>query len=103
MAKERNFIKFVDENKAFGIRWAKVLDDANDGASDTINTSTWAISPTGLTEVNNGKDESNTRTKIRVSGGTAGVIYKLQNTIVLAISGYTLQEYIFIRVTDPIP
>jgi len=102
MANERTFTKHVDENKAFGIRWSGVLADANDGSSDTISTSAWSISPSGLTAVSDGIDTSNTRAKIRVSGGTANTIYKLQNTIVLATSGYTLQDYIFVRVTDPI-
>ena len=103
MANEQKKSKFVAENKNFGIDWATRLSNANDGEADTINTTSWAITPTGLTEVSNTKDNNNTRAKIRVSGGTAGVTYTLENTIVLVTSGYTLHEFIQITVRDVTP
>lgn len=50
--------------------------------SDTINASSWDISPSGLTIVSS--DFSLTTTTIVVSGGTVGTEYCVTNTITTA-------------------
>lgn len=94
----RNFTKTVDEDVPFAINWATLLANENDGAGDTIATSAWSITPTGLTTVSDTVDTGNTRAVIRISGGSAGTTYTLSNTITLTTGGYTLVDFITIRV-----
>lgn len=94
----RNFTKTVDEDLPFAIDWGTLLANEADGAGDTIATSDWVITPSGLTNGGAVVDSADTRTVIQVSGGTSGTTYKLTNTITLTTGGYTLVEYITIRV-----
>lgn len=96
----RHFLKTVNENPPFAIDWGDVLSNENNGLGDTIDTSTWTITPSGLTTVTDSVDSDNTRALIQVSGGTAGITYKLVNAIVLVTGNYTLEDYITIRVTE---
>lgn len=66
----------------YAIEWGTLL--AAEG-EDGIATSTWsASSPTGLTvgEVVASSIDDDTKTIVWVSGGTAGVVYTVTNTIV---------------------
>ena len=97
----RVFEKYVSANQAFFIDWSLYLADANDGAADTLATSVWQAD-SGITVVTS--TNTTTRAKVRVSGGTAGTTYRLENTITLTSSGYTDLAEILIRVkADPIP
>lgn len=97
----RNFEKHVSENRAFAIDWTTALSNAYNGAADTIATSVWQAD-SGITVVSN--SNTTTRAIVRLSGGTAGTTYTLENTITLTDSGYTRIESIRVRVVvDPIP
>lgn len=77
-----------------------VLDFAQDWSnflsSDTISTSTWTVE-TGLT-VDSDANTSTTATAV-ISGGTAGRVYKVQNTITTA-NGLTATETWFLTVKE---
>lgn len=60
----------------YAINWSDFL------AGDSIATSTWAVSPSGLTI--DSETETTTVTTVWVSGGTVGVEYLLTNTITTA-------------------
>lgn len=53
-------------------------------SGETISTSTWTVTPTGLTKDSDSNDT--TTTTIFVSGGTRGKIYRLTNKIVTSKS-----------------
>lgn len=90
----RIFNKFPSENRTFSIDWTNRLANVNDGSADTIATSSWEVA----SGINNVADNvSGNIAIIRVSGGTGGTTYTLENTITLTTSGYTLVD--FIRVT----
>lgn len=61
--------------------------------ADTISSSSWSVSPAGITILSGGQAPSftNTTTTAWFSGGTAGVTYTVTNTITTA-GGRTLQE-----------
>lgn len=69
--------KLKDPNDVidFGIDWTARL-----SGGDSINTSSWSVSPTGLTIDSNSK--TSTTTTVWVSSGTAGVTYQLTNRII---------------------
>jgi hypothetical protein len=62
--------------------------------SDTIVTSTWTV-PAGITK--NSSSNTTTRTKIWLSGGTAGQNYTLLNRVVTA-GGRTLDQSVKLKV-----
>lgn len=64
---------------------------------ETISTSTWAVSPSGLTI--DSESETTTTTTVWVSGGTAGKVYLLTNTVTTSASR-TEQRTLTIRVED---
>ena len=64
--------KHPQETKDIAIAWTALLD------GETIATSVWAVT-TGLTLVSD--DKTGGVTVARVSGGTAGARYYLQNTV----------------------
>lgn len=66
-------------------------------ASDTIESSEWSVSPTGLTIESNAN--TTTRTKVWVSGGTLGVTYRLSNTIVTN-NGRILNQSAHLKIRD---
>lgn len=82
------FLKEPTEVLDYRIDWSDWLDGL------TISTSTWAV-PSGVTS----EDETNTSTitLIRLSGGTWGETYELQNTIV-ASNGETETRSILIKI-----
>jgi hypothetical protein len=74
------FTKDAQDIADTGFDW-----DANDflaNRSTTISTSTWSVSDASLTIVTSSK--TNTTTLVRLSAGTAGVLYDLTNHVVLA-------------------
>lgn len=75
----------------YGFEWADWLD------GDTISTSSWAVSPAGLTASPNTKTPATTT--VWLSGGTAGSTYQLTNTIVTA-AGRSDQRTMLIAVQD---
>lgn len=100
MPTTRKFSKFPSENRAFGIDWTSRLSNANNGSADTIASSSWVLD-SGITEVDD--STSGNKAIVRVNGGTANTQYKLENTITLTDSGYTLVDYITIYVkAEPI-
>lgn len=69
-----SFTKDPDAKLDYMVDWTEWL-----GATDTISTSTWAISPTGLTK---DSDTKTTKTAtIWLSAGTAGQEYTVTNHI----------------------
>lgn len=76
----------------YGLNWSQPL------GTDTIATSSWALSATDIVE-----DSSSFwpyGTTILLSGGTANTTYTVTNTITTA-SGQTFVEPVSIRVTTP--
>jgi hypothetical protein len=69
------FYKDPDAKLDYGFDWATWL------GSDTISSSSWTV-PTGLTKVSDTNDT--TTTTVWLSGGTAGVSYRVVNSIVTA-------------------
>lgn len=59
--------------------------------TDTISTSAWTVTPTGPTMNNLSNDA--TTTTMWLTGGVAGTVYKITNTIVTT-GGRTMQETI---------
>ena len=74
----------------YQVNWATWL------GSDTISTSTWSV-PTGITQAS--ATNTTTTATIWLSGGTAGQVYSLVNTIVTA-GGRTDQRTIQVRVVQ---
>ncbi len=66
-------------------------------SGETISTSSWAVTPTGLTIDSDSNDT--TTTTVFVSGGTRGKIYRLTNTITTSESR-TEQRSLTIRVEE---
>ena len=101
MTNSRLFQKYVSENRAFAIDWTNALSNANNGAADTLATSVWQ-EDTGITVVTS--STSGNVTRVRLSGGTGGNTYRIENTVTLTTSGYTRMEYIQVKVNfDPVP
>lgn len=64
---------------------------------DTIVTSTWVITPDGLTKLS--EDNTETVARVWVSGGTPGTTYKLTNHVTTA-AGREDDRTLRIRVTE---
>ena len=80
-----------------GIDWTDYL--AEIGASETISSSTWTISPSGLTEASSSIVTGSKKTQIRLSSGTAGVRYTVTNTITTS-SGVVDERSFYVLVQD---
>ena len=76
-------IKDKDEAIAYTLDWSA---DVN---SSTIDTSSWTV-PSGLTNESTSIGSSALTTSIRLSGGTPGQVYVIENTVTL-LSGEDLQ------------
>lgn len=63
------------EKKDYAVDWSKHL-----GAGETITTSTWSISPSGLTQSQ--ASSTNTVATLWLSSGTVGVEYRVTNHVV---------------------
>ena len=72
-------------------------DDTHLEAGETISTSVWAVSPSGPTL--SGDANTTTTATTFISGGTAGNVYMLTNTVTTSMSR-TVQRSISIRVQD---
>lgn len=81
--------KDADEVLDYQIDWTDLLD------GDTISTSTWLISGSGLTK----QSQSNTTTTatIWLQGGTDGTAYVVTNTITTA-GGRTFEQAVKIKI-----
>lgn len=64
------------EEKDRGFNWSSWLSETG----DTIASSTWTATPSGLTLSN--QTFSTTKTSVRISGGTDGATYTVKNNIV---------------------
>lgn len=84
-----NYTKTVAAVLDFTLNWTDYL------GSDTISSSAWAV-PSGIT--GSGGSSTSTTASIRISGGTAGLVYPFTNTITMA-SGQIDQEPLVITVT----
>lgn len=78
-------IKDPNETRIFKMDWSAQL------GTDRISDSSWDV-PAGLTLVANGVVQGNTKTYIKLSGGTEETSYILTNTITLANSGEIFQR-----------
>ena len=90
------------DKSAFGKYQPELLDySINYGdnwlGSDTVASSSWVISPSGLAKTAEGYDDD--KATIWVSGGTVGRAYQLRNTITTAAGRIKLEE-ITIRIDD---
>lgn len=66
---------------------------------DTISSSTWTSTPSGLTHVATSISGSGTLTNLRLSGGVVGVTYTVTNHVVLA-SGQEDERSFYLKVVD---
>ncbi len=66
-------------------------------AGDTIATSTWTASPTGITTSN--PTTSPTITQIVLAGGTVGTLYSITNRITTT-AGYTDDRTLYIKIEE---
>lgn len=64
------------DKKDYTIDWADRL-----AAAETISTSTWTV-PAGITQTTPSPSNTTTTTTIWLTGGTAGVHYKITNHVV---------------------
>jgi hypothetical protein len=65
--------------------------------ADTISSSTWSSTPTGLTHV--ATSNTTTTATIRISGGIVGQTYTVTNHVVLA-SGQEAERSFYLKVVD---
>lgn len=75
----------------YGFDWVDYL------GTDTISTSSWSVSPAGLSAVSTSKDGAVTR--VWLSGGTVGTTYQATNTIV-TLAGRTDQRTLLVSIQD---
>lgn len=87
-------LKDPDSVIDFGFNWATNYL----ATGETISTSTWAVTPSGLTLASTATNTTS-QASIFVSGGTAGQIYRLANTITTSLSR-TVERTIQIRVAQ---
>ena len=73
-------------------------DDEYLAAGVTVSTSTWAVSPTGTLTVDSESETSSTTTVV-LSGGTAGQVYTVTNTITTS-SSETEERSLIVRVDE---
>ncbi len=78
-------IKDPNETRMYKMDWSAQL------GTDRIVASSWDV-PEGLTLVANGIVQGNTKTYIKLSGGTEDTSYILTNTVTLANSGEIFQR-----------
>lgn len=77
---------YADDDYSFD--WAPLTNGTPGGVSDwlqsgeVINTHSIEISPAGLTNEGSSQVNSNTAVQVRLSGGTAGVTYKVKCKII---------------------
>lgn len=91
--------KTAAEAAPYSINWATLLAAEDDGDGDTISTSSWTVSPTGLILSNDSVDNVDTRAVIKISGGDDGVKYTVINTIVTN-NGSTFEDFLEITVRN---
>ena len=75
----------------YGVDWVDWL------GSDTISTSSWGVTPAGLTAVSSNRVGA--VTTVWLSGGTVGTTYSATNTIVTA-AGRTDQRTLLVSIQD---
>ena len=88
------FSKTAAEDKDYTLDWSKDL------GADTIFTSAWSVTPSGLTITTPVPTKTNTTTTVWTSGGTAGQNYLLVNTITTT-GGRELEQRIVISIDAP--
>jgi hypothetical protein len=90
------YLKDPDSIEPYGFDWTDWL--AEIGASETVSTSTWASSPSGLTLTSGAIVTGSKKTQITVAGGTSGT-YVVTNSIVTS-SGYEDDRSFYVLVQD---
>lgn len=75
--------KAPNESKDYGVDWSPYVDNGT-----TIISSSWTL-PSGITQVTNSVD--GLTTVIRLSGGTAGTKYVLENSITTSVGEILIQ------------
>jgi hypothetical protein len=77
--------KTPEETKDYSIDWSADL------GADTINTSSWSLSPSDPIVTQTSVASSNTLTTVWISGGVSGRAYDVTNSIITA-GGRTLTK-----------
>jgi hypothetical protein len=97
------FDKYVSERIDKGFDWSSHLSNqGTDGAADTIATSVWAAD-SGITLSGDALDDTETKTAITITGGTAGTTYTIENTITMTDSAQIRVRAFRVRVSlDPV-
>lgn len=85
------FSKDPSAVKDYIVNWVAWL------AGDTITTSTWAVSPSGLTALS--PTNTTTTATVWLSGGTDRVLYQVTNRIV-TVGGRTEEHSIYVYVRE---
>lgn len=90
-----SYVKDPTEKKDYEIDWSRHL-----GSGETVTTSTWSVAPVGITlAAPNQAALATPITRTRLTGGTAGVEYRITNHVVTS----TTQEFersFTVNVTD---
>lgn len=80
-----SYTKDPTEKKDYEVDWSRHL-----GIGETVTTSTWSVAPAGITlAAPNGTANTGTITRTRLTGGTAGVEYRITNHVATS----TTQEF----------
>lgn len=90
-----SYVKDPTEKKDYEIDWTNHL-----GTGETVTSSTWSVSPAGITlAAPNLAALASPITRTRLTGGTAGVEYRITNHVITS----TTQEFersFTVNVTD---
>ena len=90
--------KDPDSIEPRGFDWTDWL--AEIGASETISSSSWVVSPTGSITLSSSSIVTGAKkTQVKLTGGTVGTKYTLTNSIVTS-SGYHDDRSFFVLVTE---
>ncbi len=86
----RTVVQDPNENLNYGIDWTRQLD------GDTIATSNWVT--TGLTASGSGSNTTVIATSPKLTAGTVGSDYEIENTITTTTGAFTIQGHILVQI-----
>ena len=69
--------KHADASPPIGFDWSAWLLEVGEGMVG----SSWSVMPSGLTLTNSTMDASTGQTRVTISGGTPGVVYRVKNLV----------------------
>jgi hypothetical protein len=89
------YVKDPTEKKDYVIDWTNHL-----GTAETVTTSTWAVSPVGITLATpNQPALASPFTRTRLTGGTEGIPYRVTNHVITS-TGQEFERSFVVNVAD---